>query len=146
MTLLGPRRSKLENTVTTSGAEEPKFVEKAGEVTQDGSVQWINTGKSEQKKQPMSPGKQYWHFISGKDARSGQVYGKGGSRSGLSHRQMESYLRNRAQRSTRPSEETILATILSIVFSNTRIEEAKKQKGKWFTEVVKPGKISSGLR
>lgn len=97
-------------------------------------------------KKSMSPGKQFWHFISGKDGRSGQVYGRSGSKSGLSHRQMESYLQNRSRRSTRPSEETILATILSVVFSNTRITEAKKQKGKWTTEVVKAGKISSGLR
>lgn len=97
-------------------------------------------------KQPMSHGKAFWHFISGKDGRSGQVYGKQGSKSGLSHRQMESYLRRRARKSTRPSEETILASVLSIIFSNTRIEESRKNKNQWTKEIVKPGRVSSGLR
>ena len=119
------------------------------EMTNEGELKnTVPEAEQEQQaqKKAMSPGKQFWHFIAGKDGRSGQVYGKNGSQSGMSHRQMESYLQRRARKSTRPGEESILASVLSIVFSNTKIEENKKQKGQWVKEVVKPGKVSSGLR
>jgi len=88
--------------------------------------------KAQQAGEPMAAGKAFWHFISGKHGESGA------GRSGLSHRQMGNYLRRRSRRATRPSEETIWSTVLSTIFDNTRIEHGKR--------IVKPGKISSGLR